>query len=82
MKSMKDESSTVKNWLSTPFVLIALTLIHELFVKLFVIHAAGTADRARMEKWFDWIKEYVITINTRVKLHKFSDFELKTAELA
>ena len=82
MKSIKSDSSTVKNWLSTPFVLIAVTLNHELYLKLFVIHAAGTADRARMEKWFNWIKEYVITIKTRVKLHKFLDFELKTAELA
>ena len=79
---MKADSSTLKNWLSIPFELIALTLIHELFVKLFVIHAAGTADRTRMEKWFDWFKEYVITITTRVKLYNFSDFELKTAELA
>ena len=40
----------MKHSFASPFVLIVLTLNHELFVKLFVIHAPGTADRARMKK--------------------------------
>ena len=81
MKSMKSDSSTVKNWLSTPFELIALTLIHKLLVK-FLLSMLQVRQIELVWKNRDWFKEYVIKITTRVKLYNFSDFELKTAELA